>query len=142
MLSRARRSPMAGTGAGMGTLLVSKVREETGSQCLCALLIQRERERDRLTRLICKLNVTTCLAMPFCNAAPSKGLLGVWHHDKLLRKKEYPDRIMETFSVIPSPKVSDTVVEPYNAPRLCCCTCISAREPPKYPQIFHVKTPA
>merc|ERR1712167_385404 len=26
-----------------------------------------------------------------------------------------PDRIMETFSVIPSPKVSDTVVEPYNA---------------------------
>merc|ERR1711971_1420219 len=25
------------------------------------------------------------------------------------------DRIMETFSVIPSPKVSDTVVEPYNA---------------------------
>eukprot|EP00438_Fugacium_kawagutii_P015479 Skav228302 [mRNA] locus=scaffold2960:22986:37429:- [translate_table: standard] len=44
-----------GTGAGMGTLLISKVREE------------------------------------------------------------YPDRIMETFSVIPSPKVSDTVVEPYNA---------------------------
>ena len=25
----------------------------------------------------------------------------------------YPDRIMETFSVIPSPKVSDTVVEPH-----------------------------
>eukprot|EP00439_Symbiodinium_sp_Y106_P059014 s1886_g8.t1 len=45
----------SGTGAGMGTLLISKVREE------------------------------------------------------------YPDRIMETFSVIPSPKVSDTVVEPYNA---------------------------
>ncbi|CAK0858690.1 unnamed protein product [Prorocentrum cordatum] len=44
-----------GTGAGMGTLLISKVREE------------------------------------------------------------YPDRIMETFSIIPSPKVSDTVVEPYNA---------------------------
>jgi len=44
-----------GTGAGMGTLLISKVREE------------------------------------------------------------YPDRIMETFSVIPSPKVSDTVIEPYNA---------------------------
>ena len=29
--------------------------------------------------------------------------------------EEYPDRIMETFSVIPSPKVSDTVVEPYSA---------------------------
>ncbi|CAD8106629.1 unnamed protein product [Paramecium sonneborni] len=29
-------------------------------------------------------------------------------------REEYPDRIMETFSVVPSPKVSDTVVEPYN----------------------------
>ena len=28
---------------------------------------------------------------------------------------EYPDRMMLTFSVFPSPKVSDTVVEPYNA---------------------------
>merc|ERR1712048_1004268 len=44
-----------GTGAGMGTLLVSKIREE------------------------------------------------------------YPDRVMSTYSIIPSPKVSDTVVEPYNA---------------------------
>ena len=30
-------------------------------------------------------------------------------------REEYPDRIMCTFSVVPSPKVSDTVVEPYNA---------------------------
>ena len=30
-------------------------------------------------------------------------------------REEYPDRMMETFSVFPSPKVSDTVVEPYNA---------------------------
>merc|ERR1711890_212261 len=30
-------------------------------------------------------------------------------------REEFPDRIMNTFSVIPSPKVSDTVVEPYNA---------------------------
>ena len=30
-------------------------------------------------------------------------------------REEYPDRIMTTFSVVPSPKVSDTVVEPYNA---------------------------
>ncbi|KAL5106309.1 Tubulin beta-4B chain protein [Taenia crassiceps] len=30
-------------------------------------------------------------------------------------REEYPDRIMITFSVVPSPKVSDTVVEPYNA---------------------------
>lgn len=35
----------------------------------------------------------------------------------LLRKirEEYPDRIICSFSVMPSPKVSDTVVEPYNA---------------------------
>ena len=30
-------------------------------------------------------------------------------------REEFPDRIMTSFSVIPSPKVSDTVVEPYNA---------------------------
>jgi tubulin beta len=30
-------------------------------------------------------------------------------------REEYPDRIISTFSVAPSPKVSDTVVEPYNA---------------------------
>merc|ERR1712000_705409 len=30
-------------------------------------------------------------------------------------REEYPDRVMLTFSVTPSPKVSDTVVEPYNA---------------------------
>ncbi|CAH1643137.1 unnamed protein product [Spodoptera littoralis] len=29
--------------------------------------------------------------------------------------EEYPDRILVTYSVVPSPKVSDTVVEPYNA---------------------------
>lgn len=30
-------------------------------------------------------------------------------------REQYPDRIMSTFSVMPSPKVSDVVVEPYNA---------------------------
>ena len=29
--------------------------------------------------------------------------------------EEYPDRISCTYSVSPSPKVSDTIVEPYNA---------------------------
>ena len=29
-------------------------------------------------------------------------------------REEYPDRVMLTFSIVPSPKVSDTVVEPYN----------------------------
>ncbi|XP_036915883.1 tubulin beta-1 chain [Sturnira hondurensis] len=30
-------------------------------------------------------------------------------------REEFPDRILNSFSVMPSPKVSDTVVEPYNA---------------------------
>lgn len=30
-------------------------------------------------------------------------------------REEFPERILATFSVTPSPKVSDTVVEPYNA---------------------------
>ncbi|ODV89346.1 hypothetical protein CANCADRAFT_3974 [Tortispora caseinolytica NRRL Y-17796] len=30
-------------------------------------------------------------------------------------REEYPDRMLATFSVLPSPKVSDTVTEPYNA---------------------------
>jgi tubulin beta len=30
-------------------------------------------------------------------------------------REEYPDRVMSTYSIISSPKVSDTVVEPYNA---------------------------
>ncbi|KAI8906755.1 tubulin/FtsZ family protein [Gorgonomyces haynaldii] len=32
-----------------------------------------------------------------------------------LIREEYPDRMICTYSVVPSPKVSDTVVEPYNA---------------------------
>uniref|UniRef100_H2Q189 Tubulin beta chain n=1 Tax=Pan troglodytes TaxID=9598 RepID=H2Q189_PANTR len=30
-------------------------------------------------------------------------------------REEYPDRIINTFSILPSPKVSDTMVDPYNA---------------------------
>lgn len=30
-------------------------------------------------------------------------------------REEYPDRMLSTYSVLPSPKVSDTVTEPYNA---------------------------
>lgn len=30
-------------------------------------------------------------------------------------REEYPDRIMVTYSVVPSPKVSEVIVEPYNA---------------------------
>ncbi|PIL29829.1 hypothetical protein GSI_08036 [Ganoderma sinense ZZ0214-1] len=31
------------------------------------------------------------------------------------REVEYPDRMLATYSILPSPKVSETVVEPYNA---------------------------
>ena len=30
-------------------------------------------------------------------------------------REEYPDRIMTAYSVVPSPKVSNVIVEPYNA---------------------------
>ncbi|PAV16671.1 beta-tubulin 2 [Pyrrhoderma noxium] len=30
-------------------------------------------------------------------------------------REEYPDRMLATFSILPSPKVSETIVEPYNA---------------------------
>ncbi|KAH9902606.1 beta-tubulin 2 [Cubamyces lactineus] len=30
-------------------------------------------------------------------------------------REEYPDRMLQTYSILPSPKVSETVVEPYNA---------------------------
>ncbi|KAI0833676.1 beta-tubulin 2 [Trametes gibbosa] len=30
-------------------------------------------------------------------------------------REEYPDRMLSTYSILPSPKVSETVVEPYNA---------------------------
>ncbi|VDN56456.1 unnamed protein product [Dracunculus medinensis] len=30
-------------------------------------------------------------------------------------REEYPDRIMASFSIVPSPKVSDVIIEPYNA---------------------------
>ncbi len=36
-------------------------------------------------------------------------------------REEYADRVMVTFSVIPSPKVSDTVVESSRTTRRCRC---------------------
>ncbi|UNI14808.1 Tubulin beta chain (Beta tubulin), variant 2 [Purpureocillium takamizusanense] len=62
-----------GTGSGMGTLLISKIREGK-----------------------------SCLDLSWCYILTTAGT-------------EFPDRMMATFSVVPSPKVSDTVVEPYNA---------------------------
>ena len=56
-------------------------------------------------------------------------------------REEYPDRIMETFSVIPSPKVSDTVVEPYNASWMkasvtCCCKSNQAGSAKEQQRVF------
>ena len=42
--------------------------------------------------------------------------VGSWGTLVLLKIRDaYPDRITTTYSIYPSPKVSDTVVEPYNA---------------------------
>jgi tubulin beta len=53
-------------------------------------------------------------------------------------REEYPDRMLATFSVFPSPKVSETVVEPYSEslqgphapapadPQICACRHISS----------------
>ncbi|KAF8839510.1 beta-tubulin 2 [Paxillus ammoniavirescens] len=60
-----------GTGAGLGSLLLSKLREAS------------------YTHLTPKV-YSDC-------------------------RQEFPDRMLQTFSVLPSPNVSETVVEPYNA---------------------------
>ena len=39
-------------------------------------------------------------------------------------REEYPDRVMATYSIVPSPKVSDTVVEP-SPPAEASCNSIS-----------------
>jgi tubulin beta len=63
-----------GTGSGMGTLLISKIREEYPDRKSHCHFFQ---------------------------------VVKTFYHQSL--------GIMMTFSVVPSPKVSDTVVEPYNA---------------------------
>ncbi|KAG6849284.1 hypothetical protein H0H93_009765 [Arthromyces matolae] len=63
-----------GTGAGLGSLLLSKIRE--------------------------------------VDIQPLFGVLRILTH---IVSKEFPDRMLATFSIIPSPKVSETIVEPYNA---------------------------
>ena len=84
-----------GTGAGMGTLLISKVREEYP---------------DRISLAVRFANVLSIL---FCSLRQSNSTSR--HPLQTFIFKTWG--IMETFSVIPSPKVSDTVVEPYNASR-------------------------
>ncbi|XP_026850467.1 tubulin beta chain isoform X2 [Drosophila persimilis] len=43
-------------------------------------------------------------------------------------REEYPDRIMVSFSVLPSPKVSEVVVEPYNATLSVHQLCVDTDE--------------
>lgn len=71
-----------GTGSGLGTLLIGKVKYQP---------FQR-------------------FAVPNSNKAHSLMQLTF-----LQLKEEYPDRLYCNFPIIPSPKVSDSVVEPYNA---------------------------
>ena len=53
----------------------------------------------------------------FLHIADEKVSLGSGFGTLLLSKlkEEYPERILMSFSIYPSPVVSDTVVEPYNA---------------------------
>lgn len=69
-----------GTGSGLGTLLLSKIREEVRPGSLS----------DRVH-------------------APLEHVIDLAH------PPQFPDRMLATYSVLPSPKVSETVVEPYNA---------------------------
>jgi tubulin beta len=68
-----------------------------------------------LVFLILKLVVLQCAGFQVCHSLG--GGTGSGMGTLLISKirEEYPDRMMLTFSVFPSPKVSDTVVEPYNA---------------------------
>ncbi|KAL2512880.1 Tubulin beta-8 chain [Abeliophyllum distichum] len=71
-----------GTSSGMGTLLISKIREEHPQVCHSL------------------------------GGGTSSGM-GTLLISKI--REEHPDRMMLTFSVFPSPKVSGIVIEPYNA---------------------------
>ncbi|KAI4517215.1 tubulin nucleotide-binding domain-like protein [Schizophyllum commune Loenen D] len=70
------------------------------------------------TRIICFFLREACDALQGFQIVHSLGGgsgagLGTLLLSKL--REEYPDRMMSTFSILPSPKVSETVVEPYNA---------------------------
>lgn len=42
-------------------------------------------------------------------------------------REEYPDRMMATYSVVPSPKVSDTVVEVCSSPFMLLCIYVTCQ---------------
>uniref|UniRef100_A0A5F9DS84 Tubulin/FtsZ GTPase domain-containing protein n=1 Tax=Oryctolagus cuniculus TaxID=9986 RepID=A0A5F9DS84_RABIT len=87
-------------------------RSRTGNHGLCALRAFRP---DLQTRQLCFWSVRgSCDCLQGFQLTHS---LGGGTGTLLISKirEEYPDRIMNTFSVVPSLKVSDAVVEPYNA---------------------------
>merc|ERR1712231_18813 len=57
-------------------------------------------------------------------------------------REEYPDRIMATFSIMPSPKVSDAVVEPYNATLYDICFRTLKLTTPTYGDLNHLVSAA
>merc|ERR1712226_1365828 len=167
-----------GTGSGMGTLLISKIREEYPDRVMCtysvfpspkvsdtvvepyncvlsvhqlvensdeSLLIDNEALYDICFRTLklttptfgdlnhlvaAVMSATTCCLLDvvrkeaegcdclqgFTLSHSLGGGTGSGMGTLLISKirEEYPDRVMCTYSVFPSPKVSDTVVEPYN----------------------------
>jgi len=87
-----------GTGSGMGTLLISKIREEYPG-------IPHD-------PFLCFLYLFNALLFSCLRCLTLYTRKNVFESPLLLLPA---DRMMATFSVFPSPKVSDTVVEPYNA---------------------------
>ena len=78
----------------MGTLLISKIREEYPG--MSQILIDAVHDAS-----LPRFSLAAPLATNSCCLSSDAFVLA--------------DRMMMTFSVVPSPKVSDTVVEPYNA---------------------------
>uniref|UniRef100_A0A2K6NEC7 Tubulin beta chain n=1 Tax=Rhinopithecus roxellana TaxID=61622 RepID=A0A2K6NEC7_RHIRO len=138
-----------GTGSGMGTLLISKIREEFPDRIMNTFsVVPSPKVSDTVVepynatlsvhQLVENTDETYCIdneaLYDICFrtlklTTPTYGDLnhllthslgggtGSGMGTLLISKirEEFPDRIMNTFSVVPSPKVSDTVVEPYNA---------------------------
>ncbi|KAF3574070.1 hypothetical protein F2Q69_00063453 [Brassica cretica] len=134
-----------GTGSGMGTLLISKIREEYPDRMMMTFSVfpspkvsdtvvepynatlsvhQLVENADECIVLdyealydICfrtlKLSNPSCFQVCHSLGGGTGSGMGTLLISKI--REEYPDRMMMTFSVFPSPKVSDTVVEPYNA---------------------------
>lgn len=93
------------------SILVARSLDQCAFSKISSFWIQFLRYSVRIVRFM------TCLATGFQVCHSLGGGTGSGMGTLLISKirEEYPDRMMLTFSVFPSPKVSDTVVEPYNA---------------------------